>query len=157
LSLAPSGFQEIASLVTDLAIVVSLVVLAYQVYLQRKETKFNTYEKLMSDYTAQTMILMDYPEVLDLTVKGTGQATKWEKYSVAEKKAYLFFAGVMSLLERVWVSKQDWSDWKNVVENLLSNVIFMDVFNDNKGTFDEGFAIEIESLNKLRKLGSQRI
>ncbi|MGA2682882.1 MAG: hypothetical protein ABSF44_13910 [Candidatus Bathyarchaeia archaeon] len=69
--------------------------------------------------------------------RGTPHLT-WEKNSDAEKKAYLFFDAVISLLERVWMSKQDWSDWKKWAGSLLTNGIFMDVFNDNKGSMMKG-------------------
>lgn len=94
----------IFTLATDIAIVVTLVVLAIQVYLQRKETKYNTYEKLMIDYATKTL-LFDHPDVLEIAIKGSGKTPKCGKYidvEYAEKRTYSFFDLFLSLLERVW-------------------------------------------------------
>ena len=47
MSLIPPDIQAVATLATNIAIVISLLVVATNVYLQRKSTKYTTYEKLM--------------------------------------------------------------------------------------------------------------
>ena len=69
MSLIPSDIQAVATLATNIAIVISLLVLATNVYLQRKSTKYNTYEKLMSDFSGTASILIDRPEILEIYVK----------------------------------------------------------------------------------------
>jgi hypothetical protein len=79
MSLIPADIQAIATLATDFAIVISLIVVAINVYLQRKATKYNTYEKLMSDFSGTASILIDHPEILEIYVKGKGKPKKWDK------------------------------------------------------------------------------
>lgn len=148
MSLISSGTQNLIITISDLAVVLSLLVLAYQVYLQRKATEYGTYDKLMSDLSAATPMLLDNPDILDLTVKGRGKLENWERYSKAEKKAYCFFDSIMQVLERAYfqVPKKDWSDWEKWVKNLLTNKIFMDVFNDNCGMYNEEFVKAIQSI-----------
>ncbi len=144
----------------DISILVSLLVLAYQIYLQRRETKFSIYEKLMSDFSATASLLIDHPEVLNITTKGSGQPEKWDKYSEAERKAYCFFDSMLGLLERVFFAtkeirlpQKDWEDWRKWIEDLVTNDIFMDVFNDNAELYDSEFKDEIENvIKKISKL-----
>lgn len=56
LSLISSGVQDTVTFLTNLAVIISIIVsigvLAYQIRLQRKDTEYSTYEKLMSDFSA---------------------------------------------------------------------------------------------------------
>ena len=149
--LIPSDIQAIVTLATDIAIVISLVVLAIQVYLQRKATKYNTYEKLMSEFSGTASILIDRPEILEIYVKGKGQPKKWDKYSEAEKKTFSFFSSLLALLERVWfgVPEKDWINYYSKwVKDLATNDIFLDVFNDTKKMYDVSFTNEMDAIIK---------
>ena len=146
--LISSDIQAIASLATDIAVVISLVVLSINVYLQRKATRYNTYEKLMSDFSGTVSILIDRPEILEIYVKGKGQPKKWDKYSEAEKKTFSFFS---SLLERVWfgVPEKDWINYYSKwVKDLATNDVFLDVFNDTKKMYDVSFTNEMDAIIK---------
>jgi hypothetical protein len=149
--LIPADIQAIATLATDIAIVISLIVVAINVYLQRKATKYNTYEKLMSDFSGTASILIDHPEILEIYVKGKGKPKKLDKYSEAEKKTFSFFSSLLALLERVWfgVPEKDWtyyySKW---VKDLVTNDIFLDVFNDSKKMYDVSFTNEVNAIIK---------
>ena len=149
--LISSDIQAIVTLATDIAIVISLVVLAINVYLQRKATKYNTYEKLMSDFSGTASILIDRPEILEIYVKGKGKPKKWDKYSEAEKKTFSFFSSLLALLERVWfgVPEKDWINYYSKwVKDLATNEVFLDVFNDNKKMYDVSFTNEIDAIIK---------
>ena len=152
--LIPSDIQAIVTLATDIAIVISLVVLAIQVYLQRKATKYNTYEKLMSEFSGTASILIDRPEILEIYVKGRGKPKKWDKYSEAEKKTYSFFSSLLALLERVWfgVHKKDWMNYYSKwVKDLVTNDVFLDFFDDNKKIYDISFTKEVDAIIKSEK------
>ncbi|MGO8807172.1 MAG: hypothetical protein ACLQO7_11335 [Candidatus Bathyarchaeia archaeon] len=149
--LISSDVQATVTLATDIAIVISLVVVAIQVYLQRKATKYNTYEKLMSDFSATSSMLIDHPEILEIYYRGNGKPKKWDKYSEAEKKAFSFFSSTLALLERVWfgVPEKDWIDYYSKwVKDLATNDIFLDVFNDSKKIYDVSFTREIDAIIK---------
>ncbi|MGA3061196.1 MAG: hypothetical protein ABSD92_12635 [Candidatus Bathyarchaeia archaeon] len=149
--LISSDLQATVTLATDIAIVISLVVVATQVYLQRKATKYNTYEKLMSDFSANASLLIDRPEILEIYFRGNGKPKRWDKYSEAEKKAFSFFSSTLALLERVWfgVPERDWIDYYSKwVKDLATNGVFLDVFNDNKKMYDVSFTGEIDAIIK---------
>jgi hypothetical protein len=149
--LISSDIQAIATLATDIAVVISLVVLSINVYLQRKATKYNTYEKLMSDFSGTASVLIDRPEILEIYVKGKGQPKKWDKYSEAEKKTFSYFSSLLALLERVWfgVPERDWINYySNWVKDLATNDIFLDVFNDTRKMYDVSFTNEIDAIIK---------
>jgi hypothetical protein len=149
MSLIPSDIQAIATLATNIAIVISLLVLATNLYLQRKSTKYNTYEKLMSDFSGTASILIDHPEILEIYVKGKGKPEKWDKYSEVEKKTFAFFNSLLALLERVWFGVPN-KDWKNYyskwVKDLATNDLFLDVFNNYKKIYDVSFTYEIDTI-----------
>ena len=157
MSLIPSDIQAVATLATNFAIVISLVVLSINVYLQRKSTKANTYDKLMSDFSTTASILIDRPEILEIFVRGKGKPKKWDKYNAAEKKTFGFFNALLALLERVWfgVPEKDWkcyfSKW---VKDLVTNEVFLDVFNDNKKIYDVSFTNEVEAIIEESKEGT---
>jgi hypothetical protein len=151
MSFIPPDIQATASLATDIAVVISLVVLSTNVYLQRKATKYNTYEKLMSDFSGTASILIDRPEILEIYFKGKGQPKKWSKYSEAEKKTFSFFSSLLALLERVWfgVPEKDWNNYYSKwVKDLATNDVFLDVFNDTKKMYDVSFTNEIDTIIK---------
>jgi hypothetical protein len=149
--LIPPDIQSIATLATDIAVVISLVVLSINVYLQRKATKYNTYEKLMSEFSGTASVLIDRPEILEIYVKGKGQPKKWDKYSDAEKKTFSFFSSLLALLERVWfgVAEKDWTNYYSKwVKDLATNDVFLDVFNDTKKIYDVSFTNEMDAIIK---------
>jgi len=147
--LVSADVQATVTLATDIAIVISLVVVAIQVYLQRKATIYNTYEKLMSDFSGNASLLIDRPEILEIYYRGKGKPKKWDKYSEAEKEAFSFFSSTLALLERVWfgVPEKDWIDYYSKwVKDLATNNVFLDVFNDNKKMYDDSFTREIDTI-----------
>ena len=151
MSLISVDIQALATFATDIAVVISLVVLSINVYLQRKATKYNTYEKLMSDFSGTASILIDRPEILEIYVKGKGQPKKWGKYSEAEKKTFSFFSSLLALLERVWfgVAEKDWINYYSKwVKDLATNDVFLDVFNDTKKIYDVSFTNEMDAIIK---------
>jgi hypothetical protein len=151
MSLIPPDIQAIATLATNIAIVISLLVVAINVYLQRKSTRYTTYEKLMHDFSGTATILIDRPEILEVYIKGSGKPKKWDSYNEGEKKTFAFFNSLIALLERVWfgVPEKDWryyySKW---VKDLATNEIFLDVFNHYKKIYDVSFTDKVSEIIK---------
>ena len=105
----------------------------------------------MSDFSGTASILIDRPEILEIYVKGKGKPKKWDKYSEAQKKTFSFFSSHLALLERVWfgVPEKDWINYYSKwVKDLVTNDIFLDVFNDNKKMYDVSFTDEIDAIIK---------
>jgi hypothetical protein len=154
ISLIPPDIQAVATLATNVAIVISLLVVATNVYLQRKSTNYNTYEKLMSDFSGTASILIDRPEILEIYVKGTGKPKKWDQYSEAEKRTFAFFNSLLALMERVWfgVPKRDWKNYYSKwVKDLATNEIFLDAFNHYRKIYDASFTHKLDSIIKEAK------
>lgn len=146
---------DVITALADGAVIGSLLVLAYQIYLQRREMKYSTYEKLMSDFSATASLLIDHPEVLDITMKGD-PPEKWDKYKEDEKKAYYYFDSLLGLFERVYsakkekrLSQEEWERWRKWIEYLITNEIFLDVVNDNIELYDSEFIDEIRNLKTI--------
>jgi hypothetical protein len=140
--------------ITNIAIMVSIAFLAYQIYLQRKETEYNRYEKLMNDFSATTSSLLDHIDVLDLTMVGDLRPKKWDKYTEAQKKTCCYYDSLIGLLERVYVGvphnspNDDWEPWRIWIENLSNNELFVDTFNNNRKMYGSHFVTEIENIIK---------
>jgi hypothetical protein len=151
ISLIPPDIQAVATLATNIAIVISLLVVATNVYLQRKSTNYNTYEKLMSDFSGTASILIDRPEILEIYVKGTGKPTKWDQYSESEKRTFAYFNSLLALMERVWfgVPKKDWKNYYSKwVKDLATNELFLDVYNHYRKIYDASFTRKLDDIIK---------
>jgi hypothetical protein len=161
-SLIPTDMLDTVTLITNIAVFVSIIFLAYQIYLQRKETEYNRYEKLMSDFSETATTLVDNPEVRDIVIAGNGRPKNWGKYTEPQKKAYFYFDSLISLLERVYVGvphskpSDDWAGWKIWVEDLSTNDLFVDAFNDNKRMYSALFVVEIESVIRKRVVDQKK-
>ena len=154
MSLIPSDIQAVVALATNIAIVISLLVVAINVYLQRKSTNYNTYEKLMSDFSGTASILIDRSEILEKYVNGTGKPKKWDQYSEAEKRTFAFFNSLLALMERVWfgVPKKDWKNYYSKwVKDLATNELFLDVFNHYRKIYDASFTTKVDAIIKETK------
>lgn len=157
LSYIPVSLQDTVTLVTNITVVISIAVLAYQVYLQRKETEYNRYEKLMSDFSATAALLIEHPEVRDTYLAGSGRPKKWESYTEAQKKTFCYFDSLISLLERVYVgvphskTTDDWDGWKLWIQDLATNDLFIDSFNNCKRMYGKEFVDEVDRvIEKVR-------
>lgn len=147
-----SYVQDIANIVTTIVVIITVIILIVQVRNEVKEIEYDKYEKLMSDFSATTYALIEYPEVREIVVAGSGRPRKWDTYTEAQKKAYFYFDSLISLLERVYVGvhhkkpTDDWAGWKMWVEDLSTNELFVDAFNNSKRMYSTSFAAEIDSI-----------
>ena len=150
---------DLATIVADIALVVSVVVLSYQVLLQRRELKYSSYEKLMSDFSNAAVTLVEQRGLRDVFVSGD-EPGNWKRYTEDEKTAYFYFDSLIGLFERVWVShkelhwstEEDWNQWRNWIAELKRNKVFVDVLLEAKedGLFDPEFISEMEQIWKKR-------
>jgi hypothetical protein len=135
------------------ALIITLGVLVYQVRLERKDlknsidqTKYNTAEKLLSDFSSATLKLVEDSGLREEYVSGN-KPTNWDKYNDNQKALYFYFDSLLGLFERVWVSyremgwikKADWEQWENWIKDLATNKIFLRVVHDNEKMYDSSF------------------
>jgi hypothetical protein len=170
-----SFIQDVANIVTTIVVIITVIVLIIQIRNEIKEIEYDKYEKLMSDFSATTYSLIEHPEVRDIVVAGSGRPKKWDTYTEAQKKAYFYFDSLISLLERVYVGVHrnalsltervytgiyhkkrvdDWAGWKMWVEDLSTNDIFVDAFNNSKRMYWTSFAIEVDNI--IAKTAAQK-
>lgn len=155
MSLPLSDVGDFVALVANIGLVVSLFFLVYQILLQRKELKYSVYEKLMSDFSNISLLLVEHPELRKI-YNGGNKPKNWDKYDDDEKTMYCYFDSLLGLFERVWVSykemrwlnREDWGQWKNWIRDLARNEIFVDVVNDNKELYDPSFINEVQETIK---------
>jgi hypothetical protein len=148
---------DLVTIVANIALVVSVVVLSYQVLLQRRELKYSSYEKLMSDFSNAAVILVQERGLRDVFVSGD-EPRNWRRYTEDEKTAYFYFDSLIGLFERVWVSykelhwstEEDWNQWRNWIAELKRNKVFVDVLLEAKedGLFDPKFMSEMKQVGK---------
>jgi len=139
MSFIPPEVQDLITLVTNIALVISLFFLIYQIYLQRREMKYSTYEKLNSDFSNTAFLLVEHPELTKNVYVGENKPKNWEKYDEGKKVAYSYFDALLGLFERAYtanreigLSKKDWNQWGNWIKELATNPIFVDIVNDDK-------------------------
>jgi hypothetical protein len=175
MSFNPS-IQDLANIVTTGVVIITVGILIWQVRNEIKEIEYDKYEKLMSDFSANTYALIEHPDVGEIVTAGNRRTKKWQTYTDAQKKAYFYFDSLVSLLERVYVGEHrdsqsltervytiiyrkkrpdDWAGWKIWVEDLSTNDVFVEAFNNSKEMYSTAFATEIDSI--IAKTATQRI
>jgi hypothetical protein len=174
MSFNPS-IQDLANIVTTVVVIITVGILILQIRNEIKEIEYDKYEKLMSDFSATTYALIEHPDVGELVTAGSGRSKKWGTYTEAQKKAYFYFDSLISLLERVYVGvhrnsrsltervytkiyrkkrTDDWAGWKMWVEDLSTNDLFVDAFNNSKRMYSTSFATEVDNI--IAKIAAQK-
>ena len=145
------------SVIANLALVITVVFLAYQVKLQRNEIKRDSYDRLMSSFTSSVEFLASHPVI--------------EKYlpsykfndppKIVEEKLTVFYYldMLISTFERVWTAKEEkrlyensWLYWRDWIKQLAANPIFVEHFNQNKKEYSPSFIAEVDGIiNELKK------
>jgi hypothetical protein len=146
---------EIVTIVANIAIALSLIFLLLQVRMESRELRYNSYEKLMSDFSNAALMLVEHSVLRDAFVSGD-EPYNWRKYTEAERALYFYFDSLLGLFERVWVSykeahlmaQDDWEQWKNWISELSMNSVFVDVLGEAKEDrlYDPSFIIELEAV-----------
>jgi hypothetical protein len=140
----------------NVAIVASLLLLAYQIYLQRQDLRFSEYEALMSDFSQMTLFLVDHPQIERQVYPRSSDAEAKLGSDVEDKQmASYYLDSLLGLCERAWwASKQskarreDWIGWRNWLKALAKNPLFVDLFNTSEGEWDPAFRKELASIIK---------
>lgn len=153
MSLVAEDIVQLVSIVTDFVVIISLLVLVYQTILQRRELRYSTYDKQMSDFMTISLYLVEHPELRKMYV-GKGKPKNWEKYDDDQKTLYCYFDSLLSVFERVWNAckvmeignLEDWDNWKNWLKQIAENPIFIDVFEDNRELYNSSFIEEVKSI-----------
>jgi len=153
MSLLPPDLQELVTIIANISIIVSLPVIMYELWLSKTDTTYNTYEKLMSDFSDSTFFLVDHPKLANKFYVGKNKPKKWDKYDEDTKVLYSYLASLLGLFERAWVLhrevkfwKESWEQWATWIEELVTNDTFVDVFDDDKNLYDPCFVAEIQRI-----------
>ena len=112
---------SLATLVADISIAASLIALIIQIHLQRRETRYSTYEKLMSEFTSSSLFLAEHQEIAEFIYGNDPSKTIPEnQYQRFKWASFYYLDALLALFERVWVARQqgylpqiEWVSWRN--------------------------------------------
>ncbi|MDG6904329.1 MAG: hypothetical protein JRN20_00930 [Nitrososphaerota archaeon] len=152
----------LVTLIANASIAASLIVLIIQIYSQRKENRFSTYEKLMSEFTNASLFLAEHQQIAEFLYgddpehtipQNLFQSTRWA--------SFYYLDALLGLFERVWVARQQgyfqrWSYWRNWISDLSKKAVFLELFENTKQSYDPSFVQEVEEVirqNKKSKSG----
>ena len=138
------SIMDLANLITDISLIGSFIFLAYQVLMERKDLRYNTYEKLMSDFTTTSLFLAEHPNIARYV---TGEVIL-NKNEEDEKSAYFYLDAILSLCERVWHSKQtvEWAHWENWLRGMAKSELFQELVKDSVKSYDKEFVAVLQKL-----------
>lgn len=147
-----SNVYDLSLLAANIGLVFSIFLLAYQIWLQRRETKFEIYEKMMQGFTDITLATVNNPELLDVY--------EWDKdyqgnEKLKERQKYAYLDSLFGLFERVWMAQKkmkwwesEWEPWENWIKMFSKSKIFLDVVREahTLKTFDPEFIEYVERI-----------
>lgn len=145
---------EILAVVANVSLVLTLLLMAYQTYLQRRDLRFAVYEKLMSDFAALNMTLLERPEIArDLYSGNPVRDALWRERFHGKEATLYYVDSLMSLLERVWLARKQsrlyehqWQTWRHWIATFAHNTTVLDFLELNRGLFDRAFLAEVEAI-----------
>jgi hypothetical protein len=145
---------------SDVAIVFTLVVLFWEIRGEEKSREFDTYERLLSDFSDITLRLVDNPALSEQVYKNENKPLNWDSYTPDQKQAYSYFDSLLGLFERVWIAKKKNSletreveAWRVWLRDLASIDIFQDVYGDNQAQFNSSLMREVREFISDTKKG----
>jgi len=146
-------FTELA----DGAVVLSLLLLAYQIWLQRQDLRFSATEGLMGDFSRMTLFLVDHPRVARQIYPYSPDAAESGQGSDPQDRqmALYYLDSLLGLFERAWLAskhskarKEDWYGWRNWLKSLAKSTLFIDLLRASEEQWDGKFREELESILK---------
>jgi hypothetical protein len=143
-------FTELA----DCAVVVSLLLVAYQIWLQRRDLRFTANEGLMSDFSQMTLFLVDHPQIARQVYSDSGVGDAELAGDLQDRQMALYYLdGLLGLFERAWwASKQskarreDWIGWRNWLKSLAKSSLFAELLKSSEGEWEPAFREELRSI-----------
>ena len=136
----------IAALAAQIATTATMGFLAYQIILQRRETRRVSYQRLMEEFSNLSKFALEHPD-LEKHIPTYVSETK------EKREAFWYLDMLISLLERVWIadlegqlSRNSWPLWRNWIEELATNKIFVDHFQQNTKYYESTFVAEINRI-----------
>lgn len=155
------GILYAAQLIADLAFAASLVILVYQIYLQRKDTRIAAYDKLMGDFTQIQLEVMEHPEVTDYLYGKDGHSAGSHHYEKEETIALHYMDALIGLIERVWIAQRqykfpgsNWIQWRYWLVQLGKSPHFREYFESARGYYDSSFVNEVQkAINESKAEG----
>jgi len=84
--------------------------------------------------------------IYDQLAASGSRFSRWTLYNDSEKTAYGYLEVVYELIERFyvlktegWIPESEWRQWEAWLDDVRSNPLLADVFEDNQGMFDPRF------------------
>lgn len=151
-----TSLYSITAIAGNLALVASVMFLAYQVWLQRQDLRFSTYDRLMSDFTQLDLVLVNDPRLAFYVYPDPqGELTKrsWDAEFTEEERSFYYIDALLGLFERAWMARkkskayyEHWLLWENWIRYVTRGPVFRKVFERNKEFYDPRFVKEVERL-----------
>lgn len=140
----------LATLAANVATVIALIFLAFQIRSQGSDAKYTAYEKLMSDFTETTLKLVEQPGISGILYPRSWTASKDQKDL---QEAYWYSEALLGLFERVWIAQKkfkraniEWSEWSIWINELGKSPVFQKVVAENLKYYDSDFMDEVQRL-----------
>jgi hypothetical protein len=150
----------IVSAIGSLAVLGSLVFLAFQIKQQREGERFTVFEKLMSDFTQLNLLLVNHPQIADHLYPG--EEAEWKNEPTEKRMAFYYLDSVLGLCERAWTAgkkskaeQNEWIGWRNWLKSFAKGPLFAELLKANEGMYEEPFTKELESILREANSGSK--
>jgi len=149
--------SSVATFIGTIVLVLTLVVLIWQVKAQIRALKQDAYQRCQSDYSSIIRLLVENPELTkiydDLSKTGVAGPSNWVRYSTDDKRLYNYLELNYELFERVyllrldkWIDDSTWAQWNTWLKELAKHPLFKDIYEDNRNMFDKRFQDYIDRL-----------
>lgn len=136
------GNRDLIDVIMGISLTLSLIFLAYQVFMERGAIKRDTYEKLRSDSTNISLFLAEHTEI-ELYLYKNSEDTNLKDY----KMAYYYLDALLGLCERAYVSQgqTEWEQWRNWLAQMKESNLFQEIVEDcfNDRLYDDDFLCEL--------------
>ena len=145
-----------ATLLTGAVLASTLLVLAVQLYYERTEAKYLSYERLRADFMTASLSLVQYPQILNyLYQPWKRRVIEGDEKGIHKGKAHVFLDTLLGLFERAWkdwklkkISNEEWIQWREWLYALTFSDGFDDIPLDD--VYDKGFVLLVHELIERR-------
>ncbi|HML01903.1 MAG TPA: hypothetical protein VK487_00865 [Candidatus Bathyarchaeia archaeon] len=143
-----------ATLVSGGVLAITLAVLAYELYLENRESKILAYERLRSDFMRASLAIVNHPQVYDFLYHANPNNGNDKNYDLHRKMTILYLDTLLGLFERAWKNlrikkmEEEWNCWRNWLKLLSCSEGFDEV--RTEGIYDKGFVDEIKRIKEDR-------
>jgi len=128
---------------------------------QNKATKEAAYQKVLDDYTAASLMLIEKPELVKFQIElartmapGSPVASRsLEEMTVRNYLMLLYglFERAYMLYWKNWIDKETWSQWSTFLEAIARHPLFEEAHRSSTGMFDKPFQDYVTDVLKNRR------